>query len=92
MPKDLTDKKEKKRKEKKEATALADEPSVAAEDVNMEEGESGKVKKSKKDKKEKKDEVTVPLEELSPIAQPLAQKKLLKNLHRTIKRGTCSIW
>ena len=41
------------------------------------------------DKKEKKskDEDTVPIEELSPIAQPLAQKKLLKKLHKTIKKG-----
>lgn len=46
MPKDLTDKKEKKRKEKKEAAPLADEPSAAAEDVDMEEGESVKVREA----------------------------------------------
>jgi H/ACA ribonucleoprotein complex subunit 2 len=39
-----------------------------------------------KDKKSK-DEPTVSLEDLSPIAQPLAQKKLLKKIHKTIKKG-----
>lgn len=29
----------------------------------------------------------IPLEELSPIAHPLAQKKLVKKLHKTIKKG-----
>lgn len=29
----------------------------------------------------------IPLEDLSPIAQPLAQKKLVKKLHKTIKKG-----
>lgn len=29
----------------------------------------------------------IPIEELSPIAHPLAQKKLLKKLHKTIKKG-----
>jgi hypothetical protein len=41
---------------------------------------------SKKVKKEK-EEIAVSLEDLSPIAQPLAQKKLLKKLHKTIKKG-----
>lgn len=40
----------------------------------------------KKAKKEK-EEIIIPLEDLSPIAQPLAQKKLLKKLHKTIKKG-----
>lgn len=43
---------------------------------------------TKKSKKEK-DEVVINLEDLSPIAKPLAQKKLLKKLHKTIKKGTC---
>ena len=30
----------------------------------------------------------IPLEDLSPIAQPLAQKKMLKKLHKTIKKGS----
>jgi H/ACA ribonucleoprotein complex subunit 2 len=42
--------------------------------------------KKKKEKKEK-DQIVVPIEELSPIAQPLAQKKLLKKLHKTVKKG-----
>lgn len=28
------------------------------------------------------------MEDLSPIAQPLAQKKMLKKLHKTIKKGS----
>lgn len=46
-----------------------------------------KSKKDKKDKEKDKDEVTIPLEDLSPIAKPLAQKKLVKKLHKTIKKG-----
>lgn len=44
-------------------------------------------KKSRKEKKEQKDELSTPLEELSPIARPLAQKKLLKKLHKVVKKG-----
>ena len=33
----------------------------------------------------------IPIEDLSPIAHPLAQKKLLKKLHKTIKRGALHI-
>lgn len=40
-------------------------------------------KKVKKDK----EEILIPLEDLSPIAHPLAQKKLLKKLHKTIRKG-----
>jgi H/ACA ribonucleoprotein complex subunit 2 len=36
-------------------------------------------------------EITIPLEDLSPIAHPLAQKKLLKKLQKTIKRGELAI-
>jgi H/ACA ribonucleoprotein complex subunit 2 len=35
-----------------------------------------------------KEEIVIPLEDLSPIAHPLAQKKLLKKLHKTIKKGS----
>ena len=50
-------------------------------------------KKSKKEKKEKDEdeEIIVPLSELSPIAHPLAQKKLAKKLHKTIKKGAFSL-
>ena len=41
---------------------------------------------SKKSKKEEK-EVVVNEEDLSPLAHPLAQKKLVKKLHKTIKKG-----
>jgi hypothetical protein len=44
-------------------------------------------KKSKKEKKERQDEVVVPVDELSPIAHPLAQRKLLKKLNKTVKKG-----
>lgn len=40
--------------------------------------------------KKGKDEPVVVLEDLSPIAQPLAQKKLTRKLHKTIKRGMYS--
>lgn len=40
----------------------------------------------KKIKKEK-EEVVVDPAEFSPICQPLAQKKLVKKLHKTIKKG-----
>ena len=39
----------------------------------------------------KEDEIAVPIEDLSPIAHPLAQKKLLKKLQKTVKRGK-SLW
>jgi H/ACA ribonucleoprotein complex subunit 2 len=45
-----------------------------------------KIQVEKKHKK-KKDEIVIPLQDLSPLAHPLAQKKLLKNLHKTVKRG-----
>ncbi|KDQ64521.1 hypothetical protein JAAARDRAFT_118957, partial [Jaapia argillacea MUCL 33604] len=41
-----------------------------------------------KKSKEDKDEIVIPLAELSPIAHPLAQKKLLKKLHKTIKKAS----
>lgn len=42
-------------------------------------------------KKEER-EIVIPVEDLSPIAQPLAQKKLLKKLQKTIKRGELLSW
>ena len=38
-----------------------------------------------------KDEVVVDVKELMPIARPLAQRKLLKKLHKVIKKGTSSM-
>ena len=43
----------------------------------------------KKAKKEK-EEIIIPPEDLSPLAQPIAQKKLAKKLHKTIKKGESS--
>ena len=37
--------------------------------------------------KKDKEEAVVDLENLAPIAQPLAQKKLLKKIHKVIKKG-----
>ncbi len=37
--------------------------------------------------KREKEEIIIPLEDLSPIAHPLAQRKLAKKLHKTIKKG-----
>lgn len=45
-----------------------------------------------KSSKKEKEEVVINVEDLSPIAHPLAQKKLLKKLHKTIKKGTCDIF
>lgn len=45
------------------------------------------LKQSPKKQKKEKDEVTVAVEDLSPLAHPLAQKKLAKKLHKTIKKG-----
>ncbi|KAI9448201.1 50S ribosomal protein L30e-like protein [Lactarius indigo] len=39
-------------------------------------------------KEDERDEIIIPLEDLSPIAHPLAQKKLLKKLQKTIKRAS----
>lgn len=44
---------------------------------------------SPKKQKKEKEEVTVSVEDLSPLAHPLAQKKLAKKLHKTIKKGMC---
>ena len=44
-------------------------------------------KKPKKAKKEEQGEIVVPVEELSPIAHPLAQRKLLKKLNKAVKKG-----
>ena len=38
-----------------------------------------------------KEGITVNEEDLSPIAHPLAQKKLVKKLHKTIKKGMMPI-
>lgn len=45
-------------------------------------------KKPKKVKKEEQGEIVVPVGELSPIAHPLAQRKLLKKLNKAVKKGT----
>ncbi|OJT03738.1 H/ACA ribonucleoprotein complex subunit 2 [Trametes pubescens] len=83
MAKDKSEKK--KEKKTKEVTETVEESIEVNEDVDM--GDAELVKVTKKEKKEK-EEITIPLEDLSPIAQPLAQKKLLKKLHKTIKKAS----
>jgi H/ACA ribonucleoprotein complex subunit 2 len=47
--------------------------------------------KTVKSPKKEEHEIVIPVEDLSPIAHPLAQRKLLKKLHKTIKRGESAI-
>ncbi|KAG2141707.1 RNA-binding protein [Suillus bovinus] len=77
MPKDKSEKREKKEKKSK-----VDDAEAEVEDVEMADV-SESPKKAKKEK-----EITIPLEDLSPLAQPLAQKKLVKKLHKTIKKAS----
>ena len=44
--------------------------------------------KKPKKKREKQGEIVIPVEELSPIAHPLAQSKLLRKLNKAVKKGT----
>jgi hypothetical protein len=94
--------KEKKEKKSKVAETVEDvEMEEASPKVRLKPGGSdfsdaggdwlsgGLSQKEKKVRKEKDEPVVVP-EDLSPIAQPLAPKKLTKKLHKTIKRGVCS--
>jgi hypothetical protein len=37
---------------------------------------------------DEKEKISIPIEDLSPIAQPVAQDKLLKRIHKTVKKGT----
>lgn len=89
MTKDKPEKKEKKEKKGKQTEDVAD--------VDMADAEVSPslwtfpfdthIQSPKKTKKEK-GEVLIPVEDLSPLARPLAQRKLLKKLHKTIKKGT----
>ncbi|KAJ1308647.1 hypothetical protein OPQ81_004341 [Rhizoctonia solani] len=84
-----TDKAEKKSKKEKPTVVDVDEEG----DVSMavtQEALGVEVVKEKKAKKEKdeKESIVVPVEELSPIAHPLAGKKLVKKLHKTVKKAS----
>src|ERR1700723_1372817 len=95
MAKDKSEKKEKKEKKSKETTVQGDE------DVEMVDTDLVKVRllmstqfitthrrgQGERKAKKEREEIVTPLEDLSPIAHPLAQKKLLKKLHKTVKRG-----
>lgn len=48
-------------------------------------------KKPKKEKKVKEEEIVVSVDELSPIAHPLAHRKLLKKLNKAVKNGGSSL-
>jgi H/ACA ribonucleoprotein complex subunit 2 len=86
------DKSEKKKKEKKTAAE-------GGEDVEMQDVAVGRpvlysfIEEFTKSvafqavETEDKSEIVVPISELSPIAHPLAQKKLAKKIHKTIKKG-----
>ena len=78
---------------------VASEPTAEVEDVDMVDVQvrstvtrnsthayTNSAQNERKTKKNK-EEISMPLEDLSPIAHPLAQKKLLKKLHKTIKKG-----
>jgi H/ACA ribonucleoprotein complex subunit 2 len=95
MAKDKSEKKGKKAKDTNVSVVAGE-----TEDVDMAVVEEAKVRSRhssllstknpanlQKPKKEKIEEIIIPLEDLSPLAQPLAQKKLLKKLHKTIKKG-----
>ncbi|KAG6873325.1 hypothetical protein C0995_000478 [Termitomyces sp. Mi166 len=77
MPKDKSEKKDKKRKEVPDAEKAADVEMVDADGP-----------KSPKKVKKEKEEIVIPVEDLSPIAHPLAQKKLVKKLHKTIRKAS----
>ncbi|KAF7301699.1 hypothetical protein MIND_00735400 [Mycena indigotica] len=72
---------------------MSTKPEKKSKRRKTEEEENGEptmeAKSPKKAKKEKDEmEIDVPLEDLSPIAHPLAQKKLLKKVHKTIKKAS----
>ncbi|KAG9104473.1 hypothetical protein FRC06_002129 [Ceratobasidium sp. 370] len=82
MPKDKSEKKSKKDKHPIEVDVDEEgDVSMAAQAVAVE------AKKAKKEKDEK-EAIIVPIEELSPIAHPLANKKLVKKLHKTVKKAS----
>ncbi|KAJ4478104.1 RNA-binding protein [Lentinula aciculospora] len=74
MAGDKSEKKDKKRK--------ASEADVADVDVDMEDA------KSPKKAKKERTEIVIPIEDLSPLAKPIAEKKLLKKLNKTIKKAS----
>ncbi|CAE6523158.1 unnamed protein product [Rhizoctonia solani] len=83
-----TDKAEKKSRKEKPTVVDVDQEG----DVSMvvQEAAGVEVVKEKKVKKERdeKESIVVPIEELSPIAHPLAGKKLVKKLHKTVKKAS----
>ncbi|KAG8747548.1 hypothetical protein FRC10_000684 [Ceratobasidium sp. 414] len=92
MPKDKAEKKSKKEKRPIEIdvdgegdVSMAAQETVAVEVIKA--SLRGAEKKAKKGKDEK-EAIIVPIEELSPIAHPLANKKLVKKLHKTVKKAS----
>jgi len=69
-------------KSEKKKKRVSDVVTAVEEVVEMEETKT--VKSPKKDEHE----IVIPVEDLSPIAHPLAQKKLLKKLQKTVKRAS----
>ncbi|ETW83950.1 hypothetical protein HETIRDRAFT_314498 [Heterobasidion irregulare TC 32-1] len=79
---------------------VASEPTAEVEDVDMVDAQvrstvtrnsthayTNSAQNERKTKKNK-EQISIPLEDLSPIAHPLAQKKLLKKLHKAIKKAS----
>ncbi|KAG8953664.1 snoRNA-binding protein [Tulasnella sp. 424] len=92
MPKEVSEKNSKKEKRKSEVAtlpvddALIEKQQDADGDVTMEASAVEVVSKDKK-KKDKSSKVVVSLEQLSPIAHPLATDKLTKKLYKTTKKA-----
>jgi len=82
-------KREKKKKEVVEEAPAEVPTTDVPEDAEIDDVEDTEVmKKPRKEKKEKQGEIVVSVEELSPIAHPLAQRKLLKKLNKVVKKAS----
>ena len=79
-------KKEKKSKKRSRDEIAAEEsvPPIAADSTQV---PAAKTKRSKKDKSERAEEREIAVEELCPVAKPLAERKLAKKVLRTVKKG-----
>lgn len=65
-----------------------DETKKKRKSVAADEAEAAQIDSPKKEsKKSKTEDEEVPLESLSPIAHPLAGKKLAKKVHKCVKKG-----
>ncbi|OCB84829.1 L30e-like protein [Sanghuangporus baumii] len=79
--------KSEKKEHKKRKDRSDDAGDTTAGDISMAVSDVLQERPAKKSKKEK-DEVVIDVKELSPIARPLAERKLLKKLHKVIKKAS----